>query len=119
MGPENPGILLNQAISEQQLLQREFRSPESKVAFDVDSRGSVFCIGFKCSQLHKPVSCRLHLAICMFTKQHVITSIFIDLNMRRLTRLPNRKSSPSSNFKQTGAPCPWVGRAKSFSKPRC
>lgn len=52
-GSENPGMLLNQAISEKQLLQGEFRSPELKIAFDVDSRGSVFCIEFKCSQLHK------------------------------------------------------------------
>lgn len=118
MGPKNPGMLLNQAISEKQLLQREFRNTELKMAFDVVSRGSVFCIEFKCSQLHKTSELPAPFGICMFTKQHVITSIFIDLNMGRLTRLPNRKSPPSSNSKQTGALCPWVGPAKSISKAR-
>ena len=45
--------------------------------------------------LTKSVSSQPHLAMCVFNKQHVITSTFIYLSMGRLTHSPNRRSLPS------------------------
>lgn len=51
----------------------------------------------------RPGSSQPRLATRVFNNQHVITSTFIYLNTGRPTRLPNKKSLPSTQLQDTGA----------------